>query len=245
MATRQITLPQIGTITLYKRKGNQSLRLSVGANGDVRISLPTWVPFKVAEEFAKSKASWIAAHQVTEPTVTFSHGQHIGKQYRIYFSPQEDRAAISTRVYKTEIYVTHPAHISSDHPDVQAKAHKASIRALKQEAERLLPPRLAALAQNHGFSYKSVDVKQLKSRWGSCSSRQEIVLNLFLMQLPWHLIDYVLLHELTHTKVMRHGEPFWAELAQYLPNAKGLRSEINTYQPILTPKPLGSDQTMA
>jgi predicted metal-dependent hydrolase len=245
MATKQITLPQIGTVTLYKRRGNQSLRLSVGPGGDVRVSLPPWVPYKVAEEFAKSKASWIAAHQVTEPVVKLSHGQYIGKQYRLYFTPEEGRTTVATRVYKTEIYVTHPAHISPEHPDIQTKAHRASIRALKQEAERLLPPRLAELAQKHGFSYTSVDVKRLKSRWGSCSSRQEIVLNLYLMQLPWHLIDYVLLHELTHTKVMRHGEPFWQELERHLPNAKGLRREINTRQPILSPKALSTDQTVA
>jgi predicted metal-dependent hydrolase len=54
------------------------------------------------------------------------------------------------------------------------------------------------------------------------------------MQLPWHLIDYVLLHELTHTKVMRHGAPFWEELERHAPTAKLLRKEINTHRPLLT-----------
>jgi hypothetical protein len=53
------------------------------------------------------------------------------------------------------------------------------------------------------------------------------------MQLPWHLIDYVLVHELTHTKVMRHGTPFWNELERHIPGAKQFRKEINQYQPIL------------
>ena len=132
----------------------------------------------------------------------------------------------------------HPLHLDPTDTSVQDKAHKASIRALKQEAERLLPERVEWFADHFGYKYKDVTIKQLKSRWGSCSSHQEITLNLFLMQLPWHLIDYVILHELAHTRVMRHGPPFWAELEEHLPNARKLRTEINTYQPVLTPRPL-------
>ena len=58
------------------------------------------------------------------------------------------------------------------------------------------------------------------------------------MQLPWHLIDYVLMHELVHTEIMQHGPVFWARLEAHMPNARNLRKEINTYQPVLAPKPL-------
>lgn len=238
MATKQVTLPDIGLVTMYKRRGNRSLRLSVAPNGEIRVSLPTWVPYKAAEEFVKTKRAWIEANQTKQQTTLITQGQRIGKNHRIYFTAQPGASKTTTRVLSTEIYVTHPAHISIEHDSVQAKAHTACIRALRQEAERLLPQRLDQLAVQHGFTYRSVGVKQLKSRWGSCSSRQEIILNLYLMQLPWYLIDYVLMHELTHTKVMRHGPPFWQELEQHLPNAKGLSKEINIHQPILTPKSL-------
>ncbi len=237
MATRQVTIPTIGPVTLYKRRGNRSLRLSVGMNGEVRVSLPYWVPYKAAEEFAKGKAAWILANQ-TKQSVLLTHGQHIGKAHRLFFQVESGRSSISTRVDRTDIIVHHPLHMGVAHEDVQAKAHAASIRALRQESERLLPQRLQTLAEQHGFRYKSVGVKQLKSRWGSCSNTQEITLNLFLMQLPWHLIDYVLLHELTHTKVMHHGPAFWKELESHLPNARSLKREINTHQPTLTSQAL-------
>jgi len=98
----------------------------------------------------------------------------------------------------------------------------------------LLPQRLDQLAAQNGLNYSSVAIRQLKSRWGSCSSAKHITLNLFLMQLPWHLIDYVLLHELTHTKVLRHGPPFWEELEKHAPGARKLRREISAYQPIIS-----------
>lgn len=236
MATKQVEIPGIGAVTLYKRRGNRSLRLSVGLNGEVRVSLPYWVPYRAAIEFAKGKATWIASHQA-ERNPLLRHGQLIGKAHRLTFETTA-AARTTTRVLPTEVRIMHPLALPASDDAVQTKAQQASIKALKQEAERLLPARLRMLAEQHGFSFKSVDVKQLKSRWGSCNSLQEITLNLFLMQLPWHLIDYVLMHELTHTRIMQHGDPFWSELESHLPSAKALRDEINTYQPVLSPEPL-------
>jgi len=235
MATKTVEIPEIGTVTLYKRRGNRSLRLTISASGEVRVSLPAWVPYKAGEQFARSKAEWIANHAKPQPT-GLSHGQAIGKAHRLNFKPSSQATKVSTRLRQNQIEITHPASFESHHPDVQKAAQGASIRALRKEAEHLLPQRLQQLAQQTDFSYRNVAIKQLKSRWGSCSANQELTLNLFLMQLPWHLIDYVLFHELTHTKVMRHGAPFWRELEKHVPRAKQLRKEIGEYHPILEPR---------
>lgn len=237
MATKQITIPDIGDVTLYKRRGNRSIRLSIGLNGEVRVSLPYWLPYAAGAEFARSKAGWIAANRGS--ATTLQHGEAIGKAHRLYFEPRVAAQKVTSRVTHTEIRVSHPASRHFADHAVQKIAHRASIKALYKEAETLLPQRLATLAQQQGFAYKSVSVKQLKSRWGSCSSQQEITLNVFLMQLPWRLIDYVLVHELTHTRIMQHGAPFWQEMERHLPNAKHLRKQISAYQPILTPRASG------
>jgi len=236
MATKQIELPEIGTVMLYKRHGNRSLRLSIGPDGEVRVSMPYWLPYEAGKQFAVSKASWIAAHRVPTPAA-LQHGQAIGKAHRLYFTRSVDITRVSSRLNRNQIQITHPSHTAPHDTAVQQAARSASIRALRKEAEQLLPYRLRQLAERDGFTYKSVGVKQLKSRWGSCSSQQEITLNLYLMQLPWHLIDYVLFHELTHTKVMQHGPPFWREMELHVPHAKLLRKEIGNYHPILTAPP--------
>lgn len=234
MALRQISIPEIGTVTLYKRRGNRSLRLSIGANGAVRVSLPYWLPYKAGEQFALSKTAWILANR-TESKVLLQHGHGIGKAHRLYFEQQSQASKVNARVAANEVRVSYPAHYSHYDLPVQQAAYKASLRALRKEAEVLLPQRLATLSRQTGLDYASVTIKQLKSRWGSCNSNKEIMLNLFLMQLPWHLIDYVLIHELTHTKVMRHGAPFWREMERHAPNAKLLRKQMSAYQPILSP----------
>jgi predicted metal-dependent hydrolase len=183
-----------------------------------------------------SKAAWIAAHRMASPGV-LQHGQAIGKAHHLSFERSVDAARVSTKLRNNQVHVTHPLHLPADDITVQDAARSASIRALRKEAEQLLPYRLRQLAERDGFTYRSVGVKQLKSRWGSCSSDKDIILNLYLMQLPWHLIDYVLFHELTHTKVMQHGPPFWRELEYHVTHAKLLRKEIGNYHPILTAPP--------
>jgi len=232
MATKIVEIPDIGPVTLYKRRGNRSLRLSVAADGEIRVSLPSWVPYKAGEQFARSKAQWIQTHRQPK-NIGLAHGQAVGKAHHLHFAPSLLATKVTTRLYQNQIQITHPHSYTTGHPTVQKAAQAASIRALRKEAELLLPQRLRDLALQTGFTYKSMGVKQLKSRWGSCSAQQEITLNLFLMQLPWHLIDYVLLHELTHTKVMRHGAPFWKELERHVPRARALRKEIGSYHPVL------------
>jgi predicted metal-dependent hydrolase len=234
MATKQVIVPEIGMVTLYKRRGNRSLRLSIGHGGEIRVSLPYWLPYTAGEQFVRSKLAWIASHQPQKHDV-LQNGQSIGKAHRLYFIPDTQITKPKTHVTETEIRVSIPVDQPTSNSDIQEAAASASLRALRKEAETLLPQRLRILSEQTGLGYRSVSVRQLKSRWGSCDNRQEITLSIFLMQLPWHLIDYVLVHELTHTKVMRHGAPFWEELERHLPDARKLRKEMAGYQPILTP----------
>lgn len=238
MATKQVSIPDIGTVTLYKRRGNRSMRLSIGANGAVRVSLPYWLPYKAGEQFARSKMLWISENR-GRATSLLKHGHAIGKAHRLYFEQAAVVTKIQSRVVANEVRISFPMAYTANDQIVQSAAHKASIRALRKEAEALLPQRLHALSQQTGLEFTSVDIRQLKSRWGSCTSDREITLNLFLMQLPWHLIDYVLVHELTHTKVMQHGTPFWREMERHLPLARSLRKQISDYQPILVPAERG------
>jgi len=231
MAVKKVELAEIGAVTLYKRKGARAIRLSVNAAGEVRVSLPYWLPYDAGAKFALAKAGWIRAQLQTRSVSLLTHGQPIGKSNHLYFASSPDAARITTRVGASEVRVTYPQHLSASDRSVQKAAQTAAIRALRNQAERLLPQRLRALAAARGFTYKSVYVKQLTGRWGSCDTDKNIVLNLFLMQLPWHLIDYVLLHELTHTRVLHHGPDFWTEFERHLPHAKQLRREIRRYRP--------------
>ncbi len=231
MAYKTFELPDIGSVTIYKRRGAKAIKLSLTHDNKVRVTVPPWAPYKIGLEFARSKQAWIASKQI--PKVLLQPNSHIGKAHRLAFYNEHGRTKVVTRTTDGEVKVMLPPNLTWQDDEAQDAARKASKRALKSQAEALLPKRLQTLALNNGFSYQSVSVKHLKGRWGSCSQHQDIVLNTYLMQLPWELIDYVILHELVHTRIMAHGEPFWSELGKYVKNLPAVRKEMRKHQPIV------------
>jgi len=231
MPSKKFVLEPDLPLTIYKRRSNRNLRLSISSAGEIRVSIPAWAPYKTGLDFARSRQAWILK-QARRP-VSLVHGQPIGKAHRLEFVPK----AVSKpggRIKGSAVIISHDHQVEASSPEVQATARRFSEKALRAQAEQLLPQRLASLAQTHGFTYKTVSIKRLKGRWGSCDQSGNIVLNLFLMQLPWELIDYVLLHELAHTKVLRHGPDFWDLMEQVRPQAKSFRAAMRQHQPVVS-----------
>ncbi len=96
----------------------------------------------------------------------------------------------------------------------------------KADARKRLTDRLYHLAKEHGFTCNNVSIREQKTRWGSCSHKNNISLNLKLVLLPKELIDYVMLHELVHTQIHNHSKKFWAELDRYTGNGKVMAKRL-------------------
>lgn len=222
-------------VNIYKRKANRSLRLSVTASGEVRVSIPAWAPYSAGLRFAKSRYDWILSQKRLSSNL--AEGQPIGKAHHLSFMARPSAAKPTSRVVSGAIIVNYPEGLSIADPAVQKAAQDGSIRALRTQAEQLLPQRLDDLAKAYDFTYSGVVIKRLKGRWGSCDQNKKIVLNLFLMQLPWEYIDYVLLHELVHTRIMRHGPDFWRAMTELRPGTANLRKKLHEYQPVLDSPP--------
>jgi predicted metal-dependent hydrolase len=233
MSQKKVLIPEIGEVVLAKRKGSTHLRLSITAKGVVRVGMPYWTPYSVGITFAKDRADWIAKHLAKNPESDFKTGDHIGKAHTLHINIDRTLSKPASRITTTGIFVNSPYDSQSE--STQAKVREACNRALKQESEKLLPQRLAQLADKHGYSYKSVKIRSLTSRWGSCSTRKDITLSYFLIQLPWSLIDYVLLHELTHTVHMNHGQEFWSAMEKTMPEARQMRRLVNAHKPVAAP----------
>ena len=100
----------------------------------------------------------------------------------------------------------------------------------RKVAREVLCRRIGELAQLHNFVYNRISIRKQKSRWGSCSSKDNINLNANLLHLPSELMDYVLLHELVHTRVKNHSKDFWDELETVVPNARQIDKKLKDYQ---------------
>ncbi|MFC2047293.1 M48 family metallopeptidase [Chloroflexota bacterium] len=104
------------------------------------------------------------------------------------------------------------------------------IRIERAKAKRKLTRRLKNLAEKYGFIYNRIFIRNQKTRWGSCSNKNNISLNVKIIRLPEELMDYVILHELTHTRVKDHSHHFWAELDGLVANGKGMASKLKEYE---------------
>jgi predicted metal-dependent hydrolase len=215
-----------------KRAGSRTIRLSVTPT-TICVSMPRWTPFSAGTAFALSHSSWIQTELAKRSRSHIENGQKVGKLHYMRFEHVLNGQPLTSRVTATEIIVRIGAGESTASSTVQERAVQAAIRALKREAERLLKPRLQGLADTHGLSFTGFSIKQLKRRWGSCDSHQAITLNLFLMELPWEFIDYVLLHELSHTREMNHGPAFWRLLTSLEPRAHTLSKQLRSHQPVI------------
>ena len=105
-----------------------------------------------------------------------------------------------------------------------------AVEAMRARAKAELPPRLAALAARHGFSYNRLTIKNNISNWGSCSIRGNINLNLRVVDLPEELQDYVMIHELCHLRYMNHGPQFHALLESLCPHHRALEKELRQHK---------------
>ncbi len=232
---KQIDVPGIGVIKVVKSLQAKSIRLTLTQSGDIRVTMPKWLPYASAVSFAKSHGDWIARKKQNLPkSVTFNDGQRVGKLHSIYYETVGVSATVSSRVTATKVIIKRRSNEPINSDAVQGRTLKAVHRALKKEAEQLIPPRVKKYADEHGFSFRSISAKQLKRRWGSCDSHKNLVFNFFLMDLPWECIDYVIMHELTHTEHMNHGPDFWARLKQVFPRALDVRKIMrDKYRPAL------------
>lgn len=157
---------------------------------------------------------------------SYQHGDLIGKSHTLLF---EDGSEYKHRIYQTNLIVTRPPQ--ADQNKVDKIVDQAINKALRVQAKAYLPRRIEQLALNYDFSYQKLRFSSAGTRWGSCSSQKTISLNIWLMQLPLELIDYVIVHELCHTKQMNHSPEFWQLVGTYCPNYKTHRKVLKSHHP--------------
>ena len=225
-----ITDAEFGELVVRTHQKASRISLRVAPDGRLRASTPPFTPLIAVKLLLKTSRPAIRkllAERQAEKT--YDRDQTIGKSHALVIQ----RPAATTRVQLvgTKIMVQLIANENITDTAIQRDIRQIILKVLRKEAKSYLPRRLKFLAETHGFHYQTVKLTHASSRWGSCSSRGTISLNISLMQLPFALLDYVLIHELCHTRQMNHSEKFWCEVAAIDPHYKLHRREIKQHTP--------------
>lgn len=198
---------EFGKITIRRSAKATQVRLRVAPDGSLRASLPIYAPLFLVKRLVKnSRGELRKLLQQSRPGTEYHDGMQIGKSHTITVRPS---TTLSAKHSGTQIILGLPPSMMINDENVITVIRESVIKALKIEAKSYLPKRLKFLAEKYGFDYEKVRFSHASSRWGSCSSKGTISLNIALMKLPFELIDYVIIHELSHTVHLNHSQEFW------------------------------------
>lgn len=180
----------IGEVLYSRSPRARNLSIRINQQGEVKVTLPRMVSWSRGEAFFLSRQHWVVK-KLEEMNSKGCRGSvpSTGERFRI----------------RGREFIIGLSKGDSGSED-------AIWRILRQEALDYLPQRVTELAESHGYKITGLKIRKMKTRWGSCTSRKSINLNSWLMMLPDALSDYVILHELAHTRFPDHSRLFWEEL---------------------------------
>lgn len=235
METRKVEIRDIGEITIRLNPRVKRISIRLKPFEGVLVTMPERLPLSRALKFIDQKKNWIIKHQQNfrkmEENRTFFDAGSVFElcQYKLVTLRHASKI-FRIRIANGTIFVFHPGETEISDEKFQEIIRIGVTEALRIEAKKYLPGRVDMLAKVHGINYRKVFIKNAQTRWGSCSNKKNINLNLHLIRLPLHLQDYVILHELTHTLHPNHGKEFWSFMDRFTGSARSLEKELKKYQ---------------
>lgn len=199
------------------RSRRKTIALVVERDGSLTVRAPLQMPEAHVRKFVEQHADWITKNQTQAqkyappPHKKYNEGEtflYFGQSFPLAFV-QRQRAALTFD--GTTFRLAKSA---------QPKAEEAFVRWYKRQAAQVLLERVSFHARKNGFHFEKIRISSARTRWGSCSSKGTLSFTYRLVMAPLEVIDYVVLHELVHTKVRNHSKVFWARVGEIMPGYK-------------------------
>lgn len=200
----------------------------------VRVKTNMSTSMREIKNFVSKKSAWIVKHSekqvsksVEQKLVTGSRIYYLGKSY--YVKLQENAELKYARVV-----FSHSQFVIEARKDVSQEELWWVIDLFyKQKAIEKITPLLDKWSKEMNLESAHVGFRKAKTRWGSCSSRNRISFNYYLMKLPLSLVEYVVVHELVHIKHHNHSKEFWKVVYDYVPNYKEREEKIKVFEKLI------------
>jgi len=211
--------------------------LNLSPSKGLEVVYPVGLNAPAPEELLRQKKDWILAalDRLSDkverlPAREYKDGEIFplrGVPYRLKLLSVPDQNFIEVEPAEGFLEVSHP-------PSARCAHIRATIEGFYRENAKIyLPRRVYELAEMHGFEYEKVRIKNQKTRWGSCSAKRNINLNLRLMMAPDEAIDYVIIHELCHLRELNHNPAFWALVESCCPKYRHWEAWFKQHGPSL------------
>ncbi|MDZ7766317.1 MAG: SprT family zinc-dependent metalloprotease [Melioribacteraceae bacterium] len=215
--TKTIVLPDINRhINIRKSKRAKYMQIKIDHSGKICLVLPSGYTENEGIRFLTTKTKWIN-RKLSSVDFYNKKFRYLGEEIILKQDMEgEGQKFIPLLVNKNSNISEETYNITSSFYD----------KWLFEKAENYIIPRVFKLAEIHGFSFSNIKVKRMKTRWGSCSSKKRLSFNYKLMYFNTKIIDYVIVHELCHLKVMNHSMQFWQLVGSMIPDYRILRKQL-------------------
>jgi predicted metal-dependent hydrolase len=224
------------TYTLKRSLKTKRIRLEVRPQTGLTVIVPRSYNIGQLSGLLESKGRWISRN-----LARFSHLQSLPAKKELRSGDTVPYLGRDLELVKRENPdgvgdVTLEGNILAVRPELFKNGilESALERWYRAEAARLINERTDKLSSQMGISYKRIVIRGQKTRWGSCSRKKNLSFNWKLIMAPQPVIDYVIIHELTHLKEMNHSKRFWELVAQYCPGWREHKKWLKQHEADLT-----------
>ena len=177
----------------------------------------------IADRLILKKAKWILDKlELVKPAkeegiVTGSRISYLGKKYYLEVRVDGSVNEVTISFNQSKFIITVNSNTTAEE-----KINTSLQQFYKEKAVEKILPRINKISSTSGLNFTSVEFRKMTKRWGSCTGTNKIIINTEAVKLPFSLIDYLVIHELCHTKVKNHSKKFWNELSKHEPKWREL-----------------------
>jgi len=217
----------------YKLASRKSLAISVRPDLSVEVLAPLDTPLEEIRERVIKRGAWIRKawrefelYLPKQPPRRYVNGEthrYLGRQYRLRAEWGDENAVKCLRGYLQVTSRTEPTPY---------RVKKQLEEWYREHARRVFRERLTECCRRaalEGVEEPPLFIRRMETRWGSCSAKGKVYLNLELIKASKECIDYVIMHELCHLKVSSHGPKFWRLLAKLMPDYEERKKKLNRF----------------
>ena len=207
----------------YRKR--RTMAIQIMPPDKILVISPLGVPEDIIRRRVRSKGNWIVKKliqlrdiKIKTPDRTFTDGQlflFLGKDYPLYIFKNGRKIP---KVFFTENRFNMELH-EIDH----GKMRKAMEKWYRKKADRVINDRVEVYIREIGKRPRIVKVKEQKRRWGSCTAKGDLYFNWRCIMAPPAVIDYVVVHEMSHLAHPNHSKRFWQKVESILPDYKKRR----------------------
>jgi len=208
------------TVDKIIRSKRKTIALVIQPDGQLIIRAPKRATKRQINALIKKHADWIAKKQAEALEAQENFAPHQFAEGEEFYFLGEKYALRFVKNAKSELILEGDFQMKSS---ARENAEGVFEHWYKKEARQIFSERVAFYAEEYGVEYAKLKLSSAKRRWGSCSARGNINLTWRLVMAPLEIVDYVVVHELSHLREHNHSKAFWAQVEAILPDYKERR----------------------